>query len=169
MQFYFQSGFLCILVINLDVMEEHIVYRKLKTEDLPYLKALIHVYEEVFEMESFPLPGEDYLRALLQRDGLIFLVGILEEKVVGGLTAHVLPSVYDETAEIYIYDLAVRPVFQRRGIGRQLLSALSDYGKAQRYREIFVQADLVDQHALDFYQATGGQAESVVHFTYSLV
>ena len=150
-------------------MKTHLVYRKLELDDLPSLKALIHLYKEVFEMESFTLPGDSYLRTLLQREGLMFFVAMLEEKVIGGLTAHVLPSVYFASAEIYIYDLAVKTTYQRKGIGKNLIASLSEYCKERGYREIFVQADLEDQHALDFYKETGGKAERVVHYVYSLV
>jgi aminoglycoside 3-N-acetyltransferase I len=150
------------------MMKEHIVYQKLETNNLPYLKSLIEVYEEVFEMENFTLPADGYLQALLHREGLMFFVATLEGNVVGGLTAHVLPSVYFESAEVYIYDLGVKTSFQRKGIGKNLMASLSEYCKKRGDREIFVQADLVDQHAMDFYQATGGQTERVVHYNYSL-
>lgn len=149
-------------------MKEHMVYKKLGSIDLPYLKALICIYEEVFEMESFTLPTDSYLQTLLQREGLVFFVAMLEEKVIGGLTAHILPSVYFESAEVYLYDLAVQVAYQRKGVGRKLMASLSEYCKEHGYKEIFVQADLVDQHAMDFYRATGGQAERVVHFTFAL-
>lgn len=150
-------------------MKERIVYQKLESNDLASLKALINVYEEVFEMENFTMPGDSYLQTVLLREALIFFVASVEKKVVGGLTAHVLPSVYFESAEVYVYDLAVQVAYQRQGVGKNLMASLSEYCKEQGYREIFVQADLVDQHAMDFYQATGGKAERVVHYVYSLV
>jgi aminoglycoside 3-N-acetyltransferase I len=149
-------------------MNVPIVCQKLEFDDLTFLKALISVYEEVFETGNFSMPSDRYLQGLLQREGLIFFAAILEGKVIGGLTAHVLPSVYFESAEVYVYDLAVQAGYQRKGIGRNLMASLGKYCGEQGYREIFVQADLVDQHALDFYQATGGQAERVVHFSYAL-
>lgn len=149
-------------------MKEYMVYKRLGSIDLPYLKALIRVYEEVFEMENFTLPSDSYLQTLLRRDGLMFFVAMFEGKVIGGLTAHVLPSVYFESAEVYIYDLGVKTSFQRKGVGRKLMASLSEYCKEQGYKVFFVQADLADQHAMDFYQATGGQAERVVHYSYAL-
>ncbi|HLT07921.1 MAG TPA: GNAT family N-acetyltransferase [Cyclobacteriaceae bacterium] len=149
-------------------MSASIQYQKLTLSDLPALQALISLYEDVFEMQPCPLPGRGYLQKLLQREGLVFFVALQGEEVVGGLTAHVLPSVYYESAELYIYDLAVKAAYQRQGIGKQLVTALIDYGKQQGYREVFVQADVIDQHALDFYKATGGNPEEVVHFTYPL-
>ncbi len=145
-----------------------IEYKKLEIVDLSRLTELIKVYEEVFEMEDFTLPAAQYLQSLLEKEIVIFYVAMIDKKVVGGLTAHVLPSTYFPSSEVYIYDLAVRTEFQRKGIGRQLINSLKEYCASLRLKEVFVQADLEDRHAIDFYQATGGIAESVVHFSYEL-
>lgn len=145
-----------------------IEYKKLETEDLGHLTKLIKVYEEVFEMENFTLPTAQYLQSLLEKETVIFYVAMIDKKVFGGLTAHVLPSTYFLSSEVYIYDLAVETEFQRKGIGRQLTSSLKEYSASLQLKGVFVQADLEDQHAIDFYQATGGIAESVVPFSYEL-
>jgi ribosomal protein S18 acetylase RimI-like enzyme len=145
-----------------------IEYKKLEIGDLDCLTELIKVYEVVFEMEDFTLPEAQYLQSLLEKETVIFYAAITDNKVVGGLTAHVLPSTYFPSSEVYIYDLAVETSFQRKGIGRQLINSLKEYCASLRLKEVFVQANLEDQHAFDFYQATGGIAESVVHFTYEL-
>ncbi len=119
-------------------------------------------------MKDFTLPNAEYLQSLLEKETVIFYVAIIDNKVVGGLTAHILPSTYFPSSEVYIYDLAVRTAFQRKGIGRQLIGVLKEYCASLRLKEVFVQADLEDQHAIEFYQATGGIAESVVHFSYAL-
>jgi aminoglycoside 3-N-acetyltransferase I len=145
-----------------------IEYKKLEIADLDYLTKLIKLYEKVFEMEDFTLPDAEYLQSLLKKETVIFYVATIDKKVVGGLTAHILPSTYFPSSEVYIYDLAVETEFQRKGIGRELINSLKEYCASLRLKEIFVQADLEDRHALDFYRATGGIAESVVHFSYPL-
>jgi ribosomal protein S18 acetylase RimI-like enzyme len=145
-----------------------IEYKKLEIGDLSHLTELIKVYEEVFEMEDFTLPNAQYLQSLLEKETVIFYVAITDIKVVGGLTAHILPSTYFPSSEVYIYDLAVETDFQRKGIGRELINSLKEYCASMQLKEIFVQADLEDRHAIEFYQATGGIAESVVHFSYEL-
>ena len=145
-----------------------IEYKKLETEDLSHLTELIKVYEKVFEMKDFTLPDARYLQSLLEKETVIFYVATVENKVIGGLTAHVLPSTYFPSSEVYIYDLAVETEFQRKGIGRHLINSLKEYCSSLRLKEVFVQADSEDRHALDFYQATGGIAENVVHFSYEL-
>jgi ribosomal protein S18 acetylase RimI-like enzyme len=131
------------------------------------LKALVRLYAEVFETQSFTMPSAGYLQALLEKEHVMFFTALSGGEVVGGLTAYVLPSVYFEKSEIYIYDLAVATEYQRKGIGRQLINALKEYCK-EAGREIFVQADIEDQHAIDFYKATGGRSEDVIHFSYDL-
>lgn len=143
-------------------------YKKLGNKDFSFLEQLIRLYEEAFEMEDFSLPDVDYLQFLLDNENMIFYVAVSENQVVGGLTAHILPSVYVPTSEVYVYDMAVKPSYQRQGIGKQLLSELATECAKIGYQEIFVQADIEDIHALAFYQATGGEPADVVHFSYHL-
>ena len=146
----------------------HITYQKLQNQDLVLLAQLVSLYEEAFEMEDFELPDEDYLLSLLENEGMIFYVATLNGQVLGGLTAHILPSVYEPTSEVYVYDLAVKANYQRQGIAKQLLAELAKECLKLGFKEIFVQADIEDQHAIDFYKATGGSAAEVIHFSYSL-
>ena len=141
--------------------------KKLQPGNVHRLAELIKLYEDVFEMENFVMPGKAYLESLLERNGLTFLVALFEGKIVGGLTAHDLPSTYFEANEVYIYDLAVANEHQRKGIGRKLLSELGAICKTKGEKEFFVQADFDDHNAVDFYRATGGVPEKVVHFSYS--
>ncbi|HTG56772.1 MAG TPA: GNAT family N-acetyltransferase [Niabella sp.] len=146
-----------------------IKYYKLAQSDTRYLYELIQVYERVFEMKNFQMPAEAYLAQLLKNDQIIFYVALSEDKhVIGGLTAYVMPSVYYAAPEVYIYDLAVEQHCQRKGVGKGLIGALQRYCKSLGCKYIFVQADLEDQHAIDFYRATGGLQEDVVHFDYVL-
>jgi ribosomal protein S18 acetylase RimI-like enzyme len=137
-------------------------------QDLKHLTALIKLYEYVFKMQDFKMPDSDYLQKLLTNENIIFYTAIFDNLIVGGLTAHILPSTYFPSSEIYIYDLAVDTQFQRKGIGSQLITSLKDYCAKLGMKEIFVQADIEDQYAVDFYESTGGKAERVIHFSYKL-
>jgi aminoglycoside 3-N-acetyltransferase I len=141
---------------------------KVQVDDLQLFKELLHVFEKVFEMENFHTPNDAYLRRLLGSSHFMVYVIRTDDTTVGGLTAHVLPSYYFESCEVYVYDLAIVKEFQRKGMGKKLMSALKDDCKALGFKEVFVQADLVDAHALEFYRSIGGTAESVVHFYYPL-
>jgi aminoglycoside 3-N-acetyltransferase I len=142
-------------------------FSRLLDNDILPLSELIQLYARVFERENFKLPSHEYLQTLLNDRSIIFIAAVQDKKVIGGLSAHVLPSVYEPCNELYIYDFAVHPSFQRTGIGRQLLLELKQYGNPTNAKVIFVQADKEDDHALDFYRATGGHEAQVVHYTYN--
>jgi len=70
----------------------NITCQKLNEQDLDRLTALIRVYENVFEMHNFSMPHTDHLQTLLTNGKIIFYTALLNNVVVGGLTAHILSS-----------------------------------------------------------------------------
>jgi aminoglycoside 3-N-acetyltransferase I len=90
------------------------------------------------------------------------------QEVIAGLTAHILPYVHRMNSEVYIYDLAVRSHYQRKGIGRKLLNSLKEYCLTLGIHDLFVQANSEDQPTIDFYASTGGKQTNVVQFSYKL-
>jgi ribosomal protein S18 acetylase RimI-like enzyme len=145
-----------------------ILYRKLTSEDLNYFSQLIRLFEDVFEMKDFTMPDEEYLRTLLNRKDFMVFIATSGDEVVGGLTAYTLHQYYRSTPLVYIFDLAVERKYQRQGIGTQLIATINDYCRKEGVEEVFVQADRVDDYALDFYSSTGAVGEDVVHFYYPL-
>jgi aminoglycoside 3-N-acetyltransferase I len=142
--------------------------KQLSEKDAAILMALLKVFEESFEMEPFPIPNQHYLETLLQRTDFIIFVALEDEKVVGGLTAYVLPQYYSAADHIYIHDLAVQTAYQRKGIGKKLITALLDFAKDKGCKEIFVAAEKADDYAVEFYRATGAEELESVHFFYKL-
>jgi aminoglycoside 3-N-acetyltransferase I len=146
----------------------NIQIRKLSHKDLGQFIDLIRVFEDVFEMENLAMPDKEYLQHLLESDDFFVFVALLENQIVGGLTSYTLHQYYSKSPLVYIYDLAVKTEYQRRGIGKLLISGILSYCKEIGVEEVFVQADLEDGYAVDFYHSTGGTAEQVVHFNYPL-
>jgi aminoglycoside 3-N-acetyltransferase I len=145
--------------------------RRLTVGDRELARALFSLMAEVFEEESQPL-SDGYLDRLLARDEFWALAafesarGARGDRIVGGITAHTLPMTRAETSELFIYDVAVHPAHQRKGVGRQLVTELRERAAAAGIRELFVPADNDDLHALDFYRALGGAASAVTFFTF---
>ncbi|MGN6646639.1 MAG: GNAT family N-acetyltransferase [Cytophaga sp.] len=129
---------------------------------------LLDIFKEVFAMRNFKLPANKHLEELLQQDDFFVFVAVSEGKIVGGLTAYRLMQYYSEAPLVYIYDIAVLKRYQRKGIGKKLILGIKDYCREIGVEEIFVQADDEDEHALDFYRATGAKESKVTHFTYPL-
>ena len=143
------------------------IIQNLQAGDLRHFKELIDVFEQVFEMPPFQRASDSYLQELLTGDSFYVFVAMHEGKVVAGLTAYQLKNYYEEISYLYIFDLGVLGSFQRKGIGRALISAVREFSSSRGFEEVFVQADRADDYALDFYRATGGNEEDVVHFTYN--
>lgn len=143
--------------------------KKLKSDDADLFISLIQVFERVFEMKDFKMPRTAHLKKLLGNEDFFVFVAVLDEKVIGGLTTYTLHQYYSESPLVYIYDLAVLQQYQRKGIGKKLIAAITEYCKTIGIEEVFVQADELDEYALDFYHSTGARGEKVVHFYYPLI
>ena len=86
-----------------------------------------------------------------------------EDNVIGGLAAYELRKFEQKRSEIYIYDLAVAQEWRRRGIATSLIAHLKTIAKERGAYVIYVQADLGDDPAIEFY-AKLGVKEDVLHF-----
>ncbi|HEV2412763.1 MAG TPA: GNAT family N-acetyltransferase [Candidatus Saccharimonadales bacterium] len=141
--------------------------RKLEKGDEKDLVGLLKLYVEVFGDHDYPTDA-GYLPALLENKAIMFVVAYSAGEVVGGLTAYVLPSIYGDYSDVYIFDMAVSTSHQRRGVGSQLLGFLKKYCRSIGVPDIFVQADAEDVHARDFYKKNGGAESDVRHYDFEL-
>jgi aminoglycoside 3-N-acetyltransferase I len=148
-------------------MDKTIQIRRLGQHDSRVFCKLIQLFQEVFETGSPLKADEIYLKQLLAKPDFIVYVILIEDKIAGGLTAYELANYYAVGAEVFIYDIAVKPAFQRKGLGKQLLSALKKHCEQNRINIMFVAANEEDQHALDFYRSSNGREEKVIHFNYT--
>lgn len=128
--------------------------------------ALFAVFARVFD-EPAEVLSDEYLDRLLRRDDFVAIAAFENDIVIGGIAAHTLPMTRAEASELFIYDLAVLPEHQRRGVGRRLVQQLCAEAMADGVDTVFVPADNDDRHALDFYNAIGGAAAAVTFFTFT--
>jgi len=142
---------------------------RLTKEDLSAFSSLIRLFNIVFEEAESAISSEANLLRLLNDHHFIVIAAISGAEVVGGLTAYILPMYYSESPEIFIYDLAVKPEYQRMGIGKRLIHDLKEYCINHGIKEFFVLAHEEDEHAIEFYRSTGGKSEKVVNFLYETV
>ncbi|REG81353.1 GNAT family N-acetyltransferase [Algoriphagus antarcticus] len=141
---------------------------KLTPRDIKDFSDLIKVFLDAFEWEAFSLPTETYLQKLLSNKSFLVFVAKRDDKLVGGLTAHVLERYDTEKPSAYIYDIAVLTDHQRKGIGRLLIATLNDFCQKNGFNEVFVQAETEDIHTVNFYRKTPISSEiKATHFTYS--
>lgn len=136
--------------------------------DAKLFQDLLQVFAQVFERDPFIPPSLTYLQGLLVQEQVVVYVVIQRDQVLGGLTAYSLPTYYAQGAEMFLYDIGIRPDFQRKGLGKALLQALQEHCKSMGIASLFVAADEEDTHALDFYTHTGGKEAKVRHYTYTM-
>lgn len=141
------------------------IVQRLTPADRTLAREMFLTMAGVFEVPAEPL-GDAYLDRLLARADFRAFAALDGDRVVGGLRAHVLPMTSSERSELFLYDIAVLPEQQRRGVGRALVDALREMGDAEGIDIVWVPADNEDAHALDFYRALGGEAAPVTVFTF---
>ena len=138
--------------------------KRLQPGDRDLARVLFALMADVFE-EACEVLSDRYLDQLLAREGV--WRSLRTAVIIGGITAHSLPMTRTETAEMFIYDLAVRRDHQRTGVGRHLVADLQEKAAARGIENLFVAADNGDVHALDFYRALGGAASPVTLFDFA--
>ncbi|MGH2564550.1 MAG: hypothetical protein ACRDE5_08555, partial [Ginsengibacter sp.] len=70
------------------------IVRQLTRQDINLFQELVFVFENVFEMQNFKIPGQNHLQNLLNKPDFMAFVALFENKVVGGLTAYILTSYF---------------------------------------------------------------------------
>jgi len=146
-------------------MKSKFEIRRLAKEDLSIFNSLINLFNLVFEEEP-KIGSEANSLRLLDNERFIAIVALAENEIAGGLTAYELPMYYSDSSEIFLYDLAVKAEYQRMGVGKGLLQSLKEYCIKNGIKDFFVMAHAEDEHAIEFYRATGGRDEKVINFLY---
>jgi aminoglycoside 3-N-acetyltransferase I len=146
-------------------MEDPVKTVRLAPGEAALATTMFTMMAEVFSEPAGILTNE-YVAELLGRAAFWAIAAIDGDEVVGGLTAHALPMTRAQGFELFLYDLAVRPDRQRRGIGRRLVARLREEAAAEGADNVFVPADDDDDHALEFYRALGGSPSPVTIFTF---
>lgn len=150
-------------------MEKEIKLRVLEKGDIDGFIGLISVFEAAFEMENFQHPKREHLEKVLEKEGFVAIVAATADEVIGGLTLYLLDQYYSPSPLGYLYDLAVLPNYQRKGIGKALLAFVQDYCRTMGCWEVYVQAERSDVEALAFYKKSGPNEEGEFHqFSYFL-
>jgi len=143
--------------------------RRVTANDTATLRGMLGVFAREFDDAAAYLasqPDDQYLETLLSRDTFIAISAELNEQVIGGLAAYVLPKFEQRRTEIYLYDLAVDGQHRRQGVATALIQQLKTIAQACNAYVIFVQADYGDEPAIALYTKLG-QREDVMHFDIS--
>ena len=140
--------------------------KQLGPNDLELMHSLLDCFGEEFnERETYNSnrPDDGYMRDLLGSDTFIAVVAYIGSKVIGGLAAYELKKFEQKRSEIHIYDLAVAEPYRRTGIATSLIEQVKLIGKSRGAWLVFIQADYVDEPAVNLYTKLGIK-EEILHF-----
>jgi aminoglycoside 3-N-acetyltransferase I len=129
------------------------------------LQKLISVFTLAFESEY--KVSDTYLEKILESTTTLVLGAIDNDEIVGGLVAMEMSPIHG-TKEFYIYDIAVHPEHQQKGIGKKLIEHLKMEAKNRGIETIFVEAESEDTGAVEFYRKIGGEEVAVNHFNFNI-
>lgn len=152
------------------MISDKITIKQLSSSDVSTLRGAMAVFAEAFADSASYEPGQTsdvYLRSLLSGDSFIAVVALEGEQVVGALAGYELRKFEQERSEIYIYDLAVRLGYRRRGLATGMIECLRGIAAARGAYVIYVQADYGDDAAIALYTKLGAR-EDVMHFDISV-
>lgn len=129
------------------------------------LRQLINVFATTFE-EAYNA-DDTYLDNMLENNSTILIGAFGVADLIGGLVAFEIHPIHGKK-EIYIYDIAVHPDYQKQGIGTHLIDYLKDEAKNRGVDTVFVEAKSEDEGAVAFYRAIGGEEVVVNHFNFKI-
>ncbi len=144
---------------------KYVTYKKLQSGNEKDFHDLVLLFNDVFETENDV--NKENIRRLLNNPSFVCVVAFHQSEVIGGITAYELMS-YDRSGSVmYVYDLAVQNSHQRIGIGSRLVSELLADCRSKGIKELFVQAEEADGHAIQFYQKLGGESLKTRQFHFN--
>lgn len=129
------------------------------------IQDLMKVFALAFESEY--QTDDTYLENMLENNSTILIGAFGLTDIIGGLVAFEIHPIHGKK-EIYIYDIAVHPDYQKQKIGTHLIDYLKDEAKLRGIDTIFVEAESEDDGAVAFYRAIGGEEVQVNHFNFKI-
>lgn len=131
-----------------------IAIRRLGPEDEPVLELLAKEDAD-FDVEGRGTPRKpleaDDARRYLANPSVLYWVAYEGNEVVGSLYCALLPLRSDNGRELLLYEIGVRKLWRRRGVGRALMAHMEEWMRANGVADVWVLAD--NPVAVDFYRA----------------
>ena len=133
-----------------------VIVKRLGRGDEAVLELLARE-EPDFDVDQRGRPGTplapDEARRFLGDQAVLFWVALDAASVVGFLQCLVVPLRVGVGREVLLYEIGVRRLWRRRGVGRALMEEMERWMRAQTVCDVWVLADNPD--AVEFYRAAG--------------
>lgn len=142
--------------------------KKLQASDLAVAQQLITVWQKDDGILDGKLPGNEHLMNLLSQDRFHVYVALVEDAVVGGLTAYELQMFDAEVREMFLYEIGVIESHRQRGIASALIEALKQTCLERGIEVIFVGTEVDNEAANQLYTSTGSTLRVIAWYEYDL-
>ncbi|WP_169972805.1 GNAT family N-acetyltransferase [Tautonia rosea] len=129
-----------------------VVVRLLNRSDAPLFEK---VADDVFDAEI----QADLVREFLNDPRSLMSVA-LHSGVIVGMASAVIYVHPDKPRQLFINEVGVAPPYQRRGVGRRLVSALLDRARELGCSEAWVATEVENHPPRSLYEALGGVEDS---------
>jgi ribosomal protein S18 acetylase RimI-like enzyme len=139
-----------------------IVVRILGTDEA---SILAKIAEGVFDDDVRPELAREYLA-----DPRLHLAVALDSDIVVGMASAIHYIHPDKPAQLFINEVGVALSHRRRGLGRQLMKAILERGRALGCTEAWVATEVDNEPARGLYLSTGGSEDPTpaIVYTYPL-
>lgn len=136
--------------------------------DLEQVASLFDAYRQFYRKPSDLALAKEFIRDRIQNNESIILVAIEQGSEVLGFT-QLYPSFSSGAAAriLILNDLFVVSHARRRGIGRALLQAAADYGKATGAIRLSLSTEVTNLSAQSLYESEGWQRQTG-YYVYTL-
>jgi aminoglycoside 6'-N-acetyltransferase I len=116
----------------------------------------------------FDAPVQERLAREFLADARHHLAVAIDDGVVVGMASAVDYVHPDKAPQLWINEVGVAPTHQRRGIGRLLLEALLEHGRALGCTEAWLGTEEDNVAARRLYESAGGRAEPFILYSFPL-
>lgn len=106
---------------------------------------------------EFSTEGKKYFHDALTHPQGIFFVATKGNKLVGYVNGVHMPVSYRKSKYFELQNLGVLPEVKRKGVGKKLMIAITDWAKAQGFQKIYLNCYTKNTEALAFYRQLGYQ------------
>jgi ribosomal protein S18 acetylase RimI-like enzyme len=98
-----------------------------------------------------------FVRSLLGRDDALAVVAVDQARIVGYAVGRIsmLPGFFAQRERGYIHDAVVRREYRRRGIGRQLVEALTTWMEGSGVSLVELTVATGNREAVEFWREVG--------------
>jgi aminoglycoside 3-N-acetyltransferase I len=142
--------------------------KKLLPTDVVLAKALIEAWHTDDGATQVIYPREKYLSKILHKKSFHTYVALVNDKVVGGLTAYEMDMFDTEETEMFLFEIGVNKAVRQQGIATALIEALKQTCLKKHITTIFVATSIDNEIAKQLYANTGGALEVTSFYTYTL-